>query len=621
MEWYITAFFFEGTVILRGIILMSVTGFRNLVRLFAASIFCVALTVAAAPSFNPLPLTTGANTGFSDAQADDRQGGWLDLGGNDLRVFAPVKLSLSGVPFEVFGEAANGGKTCIVLGGPKRSYLPSEATVPVAEKKGAFLYLLHAAAWCPPAKDAKMTGVLFVDYADGAKSESHVRFGRDVGDWTKPDGFKNAARAWTAYNGNTQVSLFLSRFALKDQPVKAIRFEVKESAWMVVAATLGDETKIVGIKPDLKLEKKYSAPVLGAPLEKATANAAPKNVILFIGDGMGPGAVKLTSLYQHKADGRLVMQQLPLATFCTTLSTSNTITDSAAAATAIATGYKTDNRFLGLAPDKSRLTSFAEAARKQGRAVGIITSDSITGATPAGFYAHVNSRGSYSEVANWAAASTFDILIGNANGKGWFIPKAAGGQREDARPVMDEMSAAGYAVIENQEAFDQVPQDKRVLGFMAKGTLESDTCLAGLTETAMKRLSKNEQGFFLMVECTITDAGGHGNKPEVTVQGTLQVDWAVKSAVDFARKQGNTLVMVTADHETGGLTCGFTNDPPGKLVMDYATTSHTAEPVCFFAYGPGSEQFSGKIDNTDIGKTVARLWKLDLPPPVKADDK
>ena len=606
---------------MKGIILMRQSVVLNVIRLSVASVYCVAVSVIAAPSFTPLPLTKGANTGFSDAQAEDRQGGWLDLGGNDLRGLPPGKLSVSGVPFEILADAVSGGKSCIVLGGPKRSYLPSEATIPVAGKKGAFVYLLHAAAWCPPAKDAKMTGVLFVDYADGTKSEFHVRFGRDVGDWTKPDSFKNAARAWTAYNGNTQVSLFLSRFALKDQPVKAIRLEVKESAWMVVSVTLGDETKIVGIKPDLKLEKKYIAPTLGAPLDKAAANAVPKNVILFIGDGMGPGALKLTSLYQHKEDGRLVMQQLPVATHCTTLSVSNNVTDSAAAATAIATGYKTENRFLGLTPDKSRLATFAEVARKQGRGIGIITSDSITGATPAGFYAHINSRGSYSEVANWAASSGFDILIGNASGKGWFIPKAEGGQRDDARQLMNDMTAAGYVVIENREAFAQLPQDKRVLGFMAKGTLDSETCLAELTETAIGRLSKNDKGFFLMVECAITDAGGHGNKPEVTVQGTLQVDWAVKSAVEFARKHNNTLVMVTADHETGLLTCGFTNDPPGKLVMDYATTSHTAEPVRFFAYGPGSEQFNGKIDNTDIAKTIARFWKLELPPPVKAEDK
>lgn len=579
-----------------------------------------ALTGLAAPSFTPVPLTTGATTGFSDEQPDDRKGGWTDQGGNDLRVLKPGRLTVSGVPFDILDEAA-AGKACIVLGGPKRAYLPSAARILAGERQGSFLYLLHAAAWCPPAQEQKMTGALFVEYADGSQSEFHVRFGRDVGDWTKPDSFKNAVRVWTAYNANTQVSLFASRFALKKQPVKAIRLEAKESAWMVVAATLGNDTKIEGIKADLTLDVKYSAPSLDAPLDKTPNKTIPKNIILLVGDGMGPGALQLASLYQHKAEGRLVMEQLPIASFCTTRSAGSEVTDSAAASTAFACGYKTSNSSLGVTTNKLRITSVAEAARQEGRAVGLITSDSITGATPAGFYAHVSARGSYSDVAGWAALSTFDILIGNANGKGWFVPKAAGGQRGDTRSVLEEMKAAGYAVIENLDEFTSVPQDRRVLGFMEKGSLDSETCLAELTETALARLSKNEKGFFLMTECTITDGGGHGNKPELTVRGTLQVDWAVKTAVDFARKRGDTLVMVTADHETGSLSAAVTNNPPGKLVINYAATSHTAAPVRFYAYGPGAHLFGPQIDNTDIARTVAALWALKLPPPDADGDK
>jgi alkaline phosphatase len=584
-----------------------------------ATAACFTRSVSAAPAFTPLAFGDAANTGFSDAQPNDRQGGWTDQGGHDLRVLPSGKLTHSSVPFNILSETSAPGKTCIVLGGTKRAYLPSSATLPVPELRGACLYLLHAAAWCPPAqaKD-NMTGVLTVEYANGASSEIHVRFGRDVSDWTSPDSYKNAARAWTAYNGNTQVSLFLSRFALKKLPVKALRLEARDSAWMVVAASLGDETPLVPLKADLTLDKTYLAPALDAPLTRAASAAAPKNIILVIGDGMGDGAIKLTSLYQHKADGRLVLQQLPVAGFCTTHSASSLVTDSAASSTAIACGHKTGNGTIGLISDKSRVTSFAEAARKEGRAIGLITSDAITGATPAGFYAHVSARGSYSDVADWAASSAYDILVGNTNGKAWFVPKAASGQRADARNLLTEMTAAGYTVSEDPAAFAQTPADKRALGFMAKGTLDSETCLAQLTETALARLAKNEKGFFLMTECTITDGGGHGNKPELTVRGTLQVDWAVKAAVDFARKRGDTLVLVTADHETGGITCGITNNPPGKLVMNYSTTSHTGAPVRLYAYGPGANLFSGTIDNTDIAKNIARLWQLTLPEPAKS---
>jgi len=583
----------------------------------APLLFVYALLCAqpAAADFIPLPLAGGANTGFSDTVEGDRQGGWTDQGGNDLSVIPPGRLTVSRVPFDILGEAAHPGKTCVVLGGAKRPYLPAKAELPVAGKLGACLYLLHAAAWCPPAQEQKMTGVLFIDYADGKTSECPVRFGCDVGNWAKPDSYKNAARAWTAYNANTQVSLFVSRFALEKKPVKALRFEARESAWMVVAATLGDEAVLKPIRANLVLDKTYAAPTLDAPLAEMTNAPAPRNVILIIGDGMGPGALKLTSLYQHKAEGRLVMEQLPVASFCTTHSESSDVTDSAAAATAIACGHKTANSTLGMTAGTNRLVSFAEAARQGGRAVGLITSDAITGATPSGFYAHVMRRGACQEIAGFAAASGYNILIGNATGKAWFAPKDAGGQRTDARNVSDEMALAGYAVVENAEAFAQVPQDKRVLGFIDSKALGDEPALGQLTETALARLAKNDKGFFLMVECAITDSGGHGNNPELTVRGTLQVDWAVKRAVEFARKRGDTLVLVTADHETGGLNCAMSRTAPHRLVIHYTSTSHTGVPVCFYAFGPGAQLFSGVIDNTDIAKTIAHLWRLSLLPP------
>jgi alkaline phosphatase len=591
---------------------------------FSRSLACCTLSallaaLTATAAVTPLPLATGANTGFTDQQPEDRKGGWTDQGGNDLHNLKAGKLTAAGVPFDIADDRATDGKSCIVLGGPTRTYLPAKATIPVPELRGKYLYLLHAAAWCPPAKEKKMTGVLFIDYADGSTAEIHVRFGRDVGDWCSPESFKNAARGWTAYNGNTQVSLFSSRFEIKKPlPVKALRFEAKQSTWMIAATSIGDETPLKPIKADLTLDKVYAAPPpLKTPLRLSDEAQTPKNVILIIGDGMGPGALQLTSLYQHKAEGRLIMEQLPVASFCTTLSLPTNVTDSAAASTAIASGIKTDNGSIGLTPDNRRLTPFTELARNEGRAVGLITSDALTGATPAGFFAHVDTRGAYQGVADHAAACGYDILIGNANGRGWFTPKAQGGQRTDTRDLLAEMGAAGYTVFEDRNGFDQAPADTRALGFMAKGTLDSETCLSQLTETAIKRLSRNDKGFFLMVECTITDGGGHSNNPELTVRGTLQVDWAVKTAVDFASENSETLVLVTADHETGGLSSTLTGNPAGKLVITYTTTSHTAKPVRLFAYGPGAHLFKGTVDNTDIGKNIRRLWNLTPPPPEK----
>jgi alkaline phosphatase len=580
--------------------------------------FATALNVTAAPSFTPLPLGQGANAAFADKHPDDRKGGWLDLGGNDLSVIKSGRLKISGIPFDIPDDEATDGKSCIVLGGPKRPYLPARAEIPADGKQGAMLYLLHAAAWSSPASERPVTGLLFVDYADGSTTEWRVRFGRDVADWTTPDAYKNAIRVWTAYNANTQVSLFASKFKLDAKPVKSVRFEARESAWMVIAATLGDDVKIAGIKPNLNLDKTYAAPMPGKPPAVFDANAIPQNVILIIGDGMGPGALQLTSLYQHKAEGRLVMEQLPVNTRCVTLSLGASVTDSAAASTALAAGIKTKNSRLGMSEDKKAVISIAEAAsRQKGKSVAIITSDVLTGATPAGFYAHVPARNYYEDIAASAATCGYDILIGEEKGKPWFLGKDAAdgkradGKREDGRNLIDAMTSAGYVCIESQAAFDQAPAGKRVIGFMPNGTLDSETCLADLEKTALGRLSRNENGFFMMLECTITDKGGHGNNPELSVRGTLQVDWAVKAALEFASTRGDTLVMVTADHETGALSARINAD--GKLLISYATTSHTDIPVRFLAYGPGSARFDRPlIDNTDVAQTIASLWGLDV---------
>lgn len=583
------------------------------IRLLICLLFASALSLAAAPSFTPLPLGKGANTAFADTDADDEKGGWIDLGGNDLSVIKPGITKASGVPFNILDDNATRGKSCIVLGGPMRPYLPKTAEISVDRKQGEILYLLHGAAWGPSAKALKVTGLLTVEYADGAKKEYRVRFGRDVADWSKPNAYKNAVRVWSEYNGNTQVSLFASKFKLEPKPVKAIRFVVRESTWMVVAATIGDNVKLTRIKPDLKLDRTYVAPALDKPLAAFDGNAVPKNVILIIGDGMGPGAVQLTSLYQHKAEGRLVMEQVPVDTRCATVSLGGRVTDSAAAATALAAGIKTKNSRLGMTEDKQFVISASEAAFKQkGKSVALITSDAITDATPAGFYAHAPARNRFEEIAADAASSRYDILIGGVKGKPWFLGKGTGdGKREDGRNLLREMTSAGYVSIESQAAFDQAPAGKRVIGFMPVGSLDSETGLGDLTKTALARLARNDKGFFMMVECGITDKGGHGNDPELSVRGTLQVDWIAKAALEFASARGDTLVLITADHETGGLSAKI--NAAGKLLIAYDTTSHTDIPVRFLAYGPGSAKFNRPlIDNTDVGLTIATFWGLDL---------
>ena len=379
---------------------------------------------------------------------------------------------------------------------------------------------------------------------------------------------------------------------------------------------LGEDMPLKAPQPKLVLDRKYvSPPRFEAPLADDLRDVVPKNIILIIGDGMGSGAQKLTSLYQYKAEGRLVMEQLPVTGFFTTYSASSNVTDSAAASTAIACGRKTANGMIGLVGRTNTLVSFTALAQKGGRAVGLITSDPITGATPAGFYAQVAQRTAYQEIAGFAGACGYELLIGSAKAKEFFLPKGAGGLRTDTRDVLKEMTERGYAMVETVATFANVPQDKRVLGFLDNPTLEPETALGTLMETALARLEKKDKGFFLMMECAMTDSGGHKNNAEMTVRGTLQVDWAVRKAVDFAQKRGDTLVLVTADHETGGLYCAQSRSVPGRLLIHYTTWKHTGALVPLFAFGPGSKEFLGVIDNTHIAKVFSRFWNLELSKP------
>ncbi|MCL2104931.1 MAG: hypothetical protein FWH21_07770, partial [Kiritimatiellaeota bacterium] len=236
----------------------------------------------------PLPLASAANTNFADENADDKKGGWIDLGGNDLRDIPMGDLLAAGVPFSI---QEKGGKSCIVLGGPTRSYLPKTATLDVAEAKGSCtnLYLLHAAAF-PPAVNG-VAGVLTVEYATGKPTEFRVRFGRDVADWQKPTGYANAARAWTVYNGNTQVSLFTSKFALSGAPVKRVRFEAKEATWMIVGASIGDDTPLRPFRPPVQITRTFtSPPPLTPPPPPPPNNPPPPPPPPPPGPRTGPGA-------------------------------------------------------------------------------------------------------------------------------------------------------------------------------------------------------------------------------------------------------------------------------------------------------------------------------------------
>lgn len=568
-----------------------------------SSLLCVAglILPGAEPNaaFKPIPLGAAANTSRLDREAADGKGGWIDLGGNDLHVLPAGTVDCGGVPFEIPEDKGETDRTCIVLGrkdGPAKAYLDFQNP-----QSSPFLYVLHATADSAAKKNVKI-GVVRFRYADGTVVRKSVRTQRDVLDWTLGKSVPNAARAWSKYNDNMQVSLFASKFPI--DPAKKlvnVKFEsLGECPWMILAAAQGPDRKLRGIVAPMTLTQKFDPPSPRTePLAATPAGRKPKNVILIIGDGMGEGAIDFTSRYCHGRPGALRMQQVPVAGHCTTVNVKGTTTDSAASATAIATGEKTLNGMVGLAArtDEERkqprmLVPFSQRAHEKGLSVGILTNDKLTGATPAGFYGHVTGRGDAKKLAEQASTCGYEILIGSS-------------ATLDVFKGVD-MAAKGYVVARTPADFVSAPKDAKVFG--AINYYGAHDALGAGTKEAIARLAANPKGFFLMAECATPDGGNHGNKPEGTALGTVMADWMAAYALEFAVARGDTLVLVTADHETGRVRAVKGKD--GGIQISYGSTNHTEEPVALYAYGPGSELFAGTIDNTDIARKITAL--LDL---------
>ena len=563
----------------------------------------------------PVPLSDVANASRLDDEAADGKGGWLDLGSNDLRVLPSGTNDCAGVTFDVPPCPDAEARACIVLG--RRGKETVELKIPSATPGGRF-YLLHACADAKAPERKAVVGTVRFNYANGSSNEFRVRTGRDIGDWTGGRSFKNAIRAWTAYNGVTQASLFLSAFDLAPQqsPESVVITSSGECPWMVVAATVGRGLRVNGLESKVELAGTFRAPPPRTrPLRRFPAGARPKNAILIVGDGMGPNTVRLASLYQYGRENALQIQQMPIAGLCTTSPLNAPVTDSAASATAFATGTKTSLGVLGLgiADEGERrnprpLVSVAALMHARGGAVALLTNDPITGATPAAFYAHVTSRGATERIAEQAAGSGYDILVGARSGLRSFRPESDGGRRKDGRDVLAEMERGGYVSVTSQVDFAAVPCGRKVIGFFLEETQDEES-LAVAVRTALAHVENAPKGFFMMAETATTDHGNHGNLPSKSVLGALHAEWAASVALDFAEKRGDTLVVVMADHETGGLSVARSPDG-GRVSFHYSTTSHTHMPVAVFAYGPGAEQFEGLIDNVDIARSLKGLLGL-----------
>jgi alkaline phosphatase len=323
----------------------------------------------------------------------------------------------------------------------------------------------------------------------------------------------------------------------------------------------------------------------------------PKNIILLIGDGMGLSQIS-AGLY---ANGNyLNLERFPFVGIHKSYSSDNLITDSAAGATAFSIGKKSYNGAIGVDQDTVPVKTILEEAEDKGWATGLVATSTITHATPASFIAHVSSRNMQEAIAAQFLNTDVDFFVGG--GQDFFENR-----KEDDRNISQELREKGYQITDiNEIPFEQISFEgiDKFGYFTAAGSpeklLEGRDYLIQAGNQAVEFLNeKSDKGFFLMIEGSQIDWGGHANESEYIITEMIEFDQLIGDILDFAKKDGETLVVVTADHETGG----YSINPSSTfdtIVPGFTTTYHTATMIPVFAYGPGSEQFGGIYENTAI---------------------
>ncbi|HZL10864.1 MAG TPA: alkaline phosphatase [Prolixibacteraceae bacterium] len=325
----------------------------------------------------------------------------------------------------------------------------------------------------------------------------------------------------------------------------------------------------------------------------------PKNVIMMIGDGMGVAQI-FAGLTAN--GGHLFLDNFKQVGFSKTQSADNYITDSAAGGTALSTGQKTYNGAIGVNIDTVAIKTILEMAEEKGMTTGLVSTSAITHATPASYIAHQASRGSYEAIAADFLKTDIDVFIGG--GYKHFT------DRKDKRDLTKDLQHNGYQVLRNMDEIAKVKSGK-LAGLTAEEhndvypVRKMDLPLS--TQTALNILDQYKKGFFIMIEGSQIDWGGHANNTIYIVNEMLDFDRSIGKALEFAAKDGETLIIVTADHETGGFAIADGDMKSGRVKGAFTTGGHTAIMVPVFAYGPGAENFTGIMENTAIAKNIMML--------------
>lgn len=318
----------------------------------------------------------------------------------------------------------------------------------------------------------------------------------------------------------------------------------------------------------------------------------PKNIVLLIGDGMGLSQVSASLFYNT---GKTNFERFSTIGLIKTSSSNELVTDSAAGATAFSAGVKTYNGAIGVDKDSKPVATIVEQVSERGMATGLIATSSITHATPACFYAHVSDRDQAYDIASFLPKSDIDFFAGG--GLKYF------NERKDDLNLLSELKTFGFVVSLNK--LPEQGSDRKQAILLASDEMPKmqegrGNFLPNATKLALDNLSKNEGGFFLMVEASQIDWGGHDNDANYLIQEQLDFDKTIGVVLDFANKNGETLVIVTADHETGGFTLAADDGNYNKIKPVFSTGGHSATMIPVFATGPEAHLFGGIYENTGI---------------------
>lgn len=351
--------------------------------------------------------------------------------------------------------------------------------------------------------------------------------------------------------------------------------------------------------------KKLLIAVFIASSAIATAQKSPKNVIIMIGDGMGYNTVSLQIL---DSKGTSNFERFNSIGSTKTYCADGKITDSGAGGTALAVGVKTYNGAIGVDVNKESKPNLMEFAEKNKQATGIVVTCALTHATPAAFSAHQPKRSMYEEIAGDILKSNVDLLVGG--GLNHFT------KRKDGRNLVNEAVTKGYKFYNDTTAFFNSTDTKSLVivadEHLKAANKDRGNYLPRAVEKSINLLNQNKKGFMMMVEGSQIDWAAHANDTPYIRAEMQDFDKTIGVALDFAKKDGNTLVIVLADHDTGGISLppaetNSLSEEYGDYTVKYSTGAHAGTLIPVFAYGPGAEKFQGIYQNNEVFHKIMKL--------------